>query len=128
MSTDEPPHPTLTETGFLSNTGEPITNVVKEIGLIDSYKEVIPTHARTGPGNLLTNVVNVVNSCQVDWTGLRVYDYLPWESSTYQRDATESSGQISDDIVSVSWLGDFGAYSSERITMTVLVDEYFEGR
>jgi uncharacterized repeat protein (TIGR01451 family) len=118
---------TITETGFYSNTGEPITTVVKEIGLIDSFKEVTPTLARPGPGNVLTYVVSVVNSSPFDLTGVRVNDLLPWESSTYQRDGIASTGTVLSDIVSLSWRGNVAAYSTERITMTVLVDEDYEG-
>jgi uncharacterized repeat protein (TIGR01451 family) len=118
---------TITETGFLSNMGETITTVVREIGLIDSFKEVTPTLARPGPGNTLTYVVNLVNTSPIDLNGVKVYDFLPWESSTYQRDGIASAGTIISDIVRLSWQGKVKAFSSERITMTVLVDEDFEG-
>jgi uncharacterized repeat protein (TIGR01451 family) len=117
----------ITETLYLSNTGTPITTVVKEVGLIDSFKTVNPTLARPGPGNVLTYVVHVVNTSLMDLEDVMVHDTLPWESSTYQRDAVASSGQIISDIVSIDWTGDVGASSSERITFTVLVDADFEG-
>ena len=117
----------VTETLFLSNTGSPITTVVKEVGLIDSYKTVTPALARPGPGNVLTYVVHVINSSLIDLENVWVYDTLPWESSTYQRDALASSGQIISDIVSIDWHGNISASSSESITFTVLVDPDFEG-
>jgi len=117
----------ITETLYLSNTGQPITTVIKEVGLIDSFKTVTPTLARPGPSNVLTYVVHVVNSSQVDLHDVQVQDLLPWESSTYQRDAVASSGEIISDIISIDWTGDVGALSSERITLTVLVDPDYEG-
>jgi uncharacterized repeat protein (TIGR01451 family) len=114
-------------TYVLSNTGEPITTVVKEVGLIDSFKEVTPTLARPGTGIVLTYVVNVVNSSGAPLVGVSVYDYLPWQSSTYQRDAVSSSGQIISDIVSIEWDGNVDALSSELITFTVIVDDFYEG-
>src|SRR5512134_152023 len=44
----------ITQTFVLSNTGEPITTVVKEVGLIDSYKIVTPTLGTPGEDNPLT--------------------------------------------------------------------------
>jgi len=117
----------ITETIYISNTGQPITTVVKEVGLIDSFKSVMPALARPGPTNVLTYVINVVNSSLVDLTNVQVHDLLPWEDSTYQRDAVASSGQIISDIVSIDWTGNVSALSSERITFTVLVDPNFEG-
>ena len=113
--------------GFLSNIGEPFTTTVKEVGLIDSYKTVTPSLARPGPGNILTYTVNVVNSGPNDLTDVWVHDIPPWESSTYQRDATASVGEVISDIVSIDWHGDVGAYSSETITYTVEVDKDYEG-
>lgn len=110
-----------------SNAGEPVTTTVKEVGLIDSYKEVTPTLASPGTGNVLTYYLHIVNSSPVPLSGVDVYDYLPWESSTYQRDAQVSSGTLISDIVSVEWTGSVDAYSSETITMTVLVDPGYEG-
>jgi uncharacterized repeat protein (TIGR01451 family) len=117
----------ITETLVLSNTGIPITTVVKEIGLNDSFKTVTPAIARPGPENVLTYVVNVVNPTQIGLEGIWVHDILPWENSTYQRDAIASSGVVISDIVSIDWFGDVSAYSTERITFTVLVDPYFIG-
>ena len=108
-------------------SGSPVTTTVKEIGLIDSYKAVTPTIALPGPGNVLTYYVHVVNSSPVSLTGVTVYDLLPWESSTYQRDAIVSAGDIISDIVSIRWTGDVDAFSSEVITCSVLVDADFQG-
>jgi uncharacterized repeat protein (TIGR01451 family) len=108
-------------------SGPPVTTTVKEIGLIDSFKIVTPTMALPGPGNVLTYYVNVVNSSPISLTGVTVYDLLPWESSTYQRDAIASAGDIISDIVSIRWTGDVDAFSSEVITCSVLVDENFQG-
>jgi uncharacterized repeat protein (TIGR01451 family) len=52
---------------------------------------------------------------------------LPWEHSTYQRDATATAGQIISDIVSLRWVGNVAPFSEEIITMTVLVDHHFTG-
>jgi uncharacterized repeat protein (TIGR01451 family) len=101
--------------------------VVTEVGLIDSYKTVTPTLARPGPENIFTYVVHVVNSSLLDLEGVQVHDLLPWKNSTYQRDVVASSGQVISDIVSIDWVGDVGALSSERITMTVIADPDFEG-
>ena len=107
--------------------GEPITTVVKEIGLIDSYKEVSPQTLEPGAGNVLTYTIHVVNSSPSQLNGVEVYDILPWQVATYQRDAVASAGSIISDIVSVSWKGNIGPYSEELITYTVRVDEDFEG-
>jgi uncharacterized repeat protein (TIGR01451 family) len=107
--------------------GPAITTTVREVGLIDSYKEVSPTLVSPGPGNILTYVVHVVNSGAISLTGVSVYDWLPWESSTYQRDAVASAGGIISDIVSVEWAGNVDAFSEELITVTVLVDSDFKG-
>lgn len=117
----------ITGTYILSNTGEPVTTVVREVGLIDSYKTVTPTLLWPGAGHVLTYVVHVVNSGPKDLHNVVVYDDLPWEYTTYQRDAVASSGQIISDIVSISWIGDVAAFSEERITFTVIVDSMFEG-
>ena len=114
-------------TAVFSNTGRPVTTTVQEVGLIDSYKEVTPTLARPGPHNLLTYTLHVVNSSPVALSDVEVYDYLPWEVSTYQRDAAISAGAIVSDIVSLAWTGDVDAYAEETITMTVLVDPGYEG-
>ncbi|HSF80711.1 MAG TPA: hypothetical protein VLA49_05735 [Anaerolineales bacterium] len=117
----------VTQTYTLSNTGTPITTVVREVGLIDSFKTVTPTHALPGADNLLTYTVHVVNSSPVGLSGVRLYDILPWQSSTYQRDAQVSSGQLISDIVSLDWYGDVGPLSEELITFTVKVDPFYEG-
>jgi uncharacterized repeat protein (TIGR01451 family) len=118
----------ITETMYISNTGQPITTVVKEVGLIDSFKTVTPTLARPGPTNVLTYVVHVVNSSLNTLYGVEVEDLLPWEHSTYQRDAVASSGEIVEsDIVSIHWVGDVAPLSSEHITLTVNVDPDYEG-
>jgi uncharacterized repeat protein (TIGR01451 family) len=114
-------------TGVLSNTGVPITTVVKEVGIIDSFKTVTPTLARPGPGNVFTYTVHVVNSSPSPLNDVEVYDILPWQNSTYLRDAIASAGQVISDIVSVNWLGDLSPYSTELITFSVLVDDDFEG-
>lgn len=112
---------------IFSNTGKPVTTTVREVGLIDSFKEVSPTMALPGTDNVLTYTLHIVNSSPVPLNGVQVYDYLPWESSTYQRDAQVSSGSVISDIVSVEWTGNVDAYSAETVTMTVLVDPGFEG-
>jgi uncharacterized repeat protein (TIGR01451 family) len=113
--------------GTLSGVGAPVVTVVRDIGLIDSFKTVTPTFASPGPGNVLTYVVNVVNTSPMDLHGVQVHDTLPWADSTYQRDAIASSGSVISDIVSIDWSGDVMAYSAEQITFTVLVDSSFEG-
>jgi uncharacterized repeat protein (TIGR01451 family) len=116
-----------TYVGWKSNAGSPVTTTVKEVGLIDSYKEVTPTLASPGPGNVLTYTLHIVNSSPLSLTGVTVYDDLPWESSTYQRDAVASAGQVISDIVSIQWEGDVAGLSSEVVTFTVLVDEDYQG-
>lgn len=111
----------------LSNTGEPITTVVREVGLVDSFKTVTPTAVLPGQGNVLTYTVHVVNSGPSELKGVKVYDLLPWQNSTYQRDAVASAGSIISDIVSLNWTGNIGPYASELITFTVLVDEAYQG-
>lgn len=110
-----------------SNTGSPVTTTVREVGLIDSYKEVTPTLASPGAGNVLTYYLHIVNSSPVPLSGVEVYDYLPWQSSTYQRDAQVSAGTLVSDIVSLEWTGSVAAYAEEIITMTVVVDPGYEG-
>jgi uncharacterized repeat protein (TIGR01451 family) len=112
---------------FFENLGKPVTTTVLEIGLIDSYKEVTPTLASPGPGNVLTYYLHIVNSSPLSLTGVTVYDDLPWEAGTYQRDAVASAGQIISDIVSIQWEGDVAGLSSEVVTFTVLVDEDYQG-
>jgi uncharacterized repeat protein (TIGR01451 family) len=109
------------------NAGLPVTTTVREIGLIDSYKEVTPVVVLPGPGQVLTYTVHVVNSSPEVLSGVEVYDWLPWESSTYQRDAVASAGTVYSDIVSVWWEGDVGPFSEEVITLTVVVDPDYEG-
>ncbi len=123
LSSDE----VITLPRWFSNAGPPITTTVKEVGLIDSHKEVTPAVVSPGPGNVLTYFVHIVNSSPLTATGVSVYDYLPWESTTYQRDATASAGDIVSDIVSVQWTGDVGAFSSQVVTLTTLVDEDYQG-
>jgi uncharacterized repeat protein (TIGR01451 family) len=112
---------------IFSNAGPPVTTTVREVGLIDSFKEVTPSVVDPGPDNTLTYTVHVVNSSAVTLSGVTVYDLLPWQYSTYQRDAMASSGQIISDIVSFRWTGDVAASSEEIITATVLVDPEFQG-
>jgi uncharacterized repeat protein (TIGR01451 family) len=112
---------------ILTNTGSPVTTTVHEVGLIASYKVVTPTLATPGADISLTYNVHIANSGPYSLTGVSVYDWLPWENSTYQRDATASSGQIISDIVSVEWYGNVAPFSEEVITMTVLVDPDFTG-
>jgi uncharacterized repeat protein (TIGR01451 family) len=109
------------------NTGPPVTTTVKEVGLVDSYKEVTPTLALPGPGNVLTHFVHIVNTSPSQLNGVVVQDDLPWENSTYQRDAVASAGQVISDIVSISWMGDVAPFSEEVMTFTVLVDPDFKG-
>jgi uncharacterized repeat protein (TIGR01451 family) len=114
-------------TGIMSKAGVPITTTVKDIGLIDSYKTVTPALAFPGPGNILTYTVHVVNSSPMPLTGVHVYDLLPWQSSTYLRDAKASAGVVISDIVSINWTGDVAPFSSQLITLSVLVDADYSG-
>ena len=116
-----------TYTGVVSNTGQSVTTTVREVGLIDSYKEVTPTVISPGPGTVLTYYLHIVNSSGIPLTDVTAYDLLPWEASTYQRDAVASAGQVVSDIVSFRWTGNVAAFSSEVVTVTVLIDEDFEG-
>jgi uncharacterized repeat protein (TIGR01451 family) len=95
--------------------------------LIDSYKEVTPTLTLPGEGRVLTYSLHIVNSSPAPLTGVTLYDFSPWESSTYQRDAVASAGQLISDIVSIGWSGGVAAFSSEVVTFTVVVDPGFEG-
>jgi uncharacterized repeat protein (TIGR01451 family) len=113
--------------GLMSKAGVPVTTTVKEIGLIDSYKNVTPSLVRPGPGNILTYTVHVVNSSPIPLSGVHVHDLLPWQNSTYQRDAIASAGLIVSDIVSIDWTGNVAPLSSELITFSVLVDPAFSG-
>jgi uncharacterized repeat protein (TIGR01451 family) len=119
---------TVSETVVMfSNSGEPVSTIVKEVGLIDSFKTVTPTMVRPGSGNVLTYTVNIVNSSPSHLYDVTMYDIFPWESSTYQRDAVASAGQIISDIVSLNWSGDVGHFSSEAITFSVVVDDDYQG-
>jgi uncharacterized repeat protein (TIGR01451 family) len=117
----------LLSSSIMSNTGAPVTTTVKEIGLIDSFKTVTPQLVEPGPGHYLTYTVHVVNSSPMPLAGVTVDDFLPWQSSTYQRDAVVSAGQVVSDIVSLHWSGNVGAFSSQLITFTVLVDSDYQG-
>ena len=105
----------LEASAVFSNSGVPVTTTVREVGLIDSYKEVTPALALPGPGNMLTYYLHIVNSSPVPLNGVKVYDYLPWESTTYQRDAQVSSGTIVSDIVSLEWRGNIDAFSEGEL-------------
>jgi uncharacterized repeat protein (TIGR01451 family) len=117
----------ITETLTLSNSGKPVTTVVREVGLVDSSKTVTPTWALPGPDNVLTYVVHIANSSHTPLSGVKVYDLLPWEASTYQRDAAASAGSVISDIVSIDWSGSIGPLSEELVTFTVRVDPQYEG-
>jgi uncharacterized repeat protein (TIGR01451 family) len=117
----------ITGTGVLSNTGEPFTTTVREIGLIDSFKVVTPTLARPGPGNVLTYTLHVVNSSPAPLYGVSLSDILPWEHTTYRRDAVASAGNVISDIVSLGWTGNVMPFSQQLITFSVLVDSDFSG-
>jgi uncharacterized repeat protein (TIGR01451 family) len=108
-------------------SGPPVTTTVREIGLVGSYKQVTPEMAPLGVDNVLTYYLHIVNTGPVDLSGVTVYDWLPWEVTTYQRDAVPSAGEIVSDIVSFQWLGDVAAFSSEVLTFTVLVDPDYYG-
>jgi uncharacterized repeat protein (TIGR01451 family) len=108
-------------------SGPPVTTTVREVGLIDSFKEVTPTLALPGPGIVLTYVLHVENSSADDLAGVTLYDTLPWEDSTYQRDGVATAGELVSDVVSIRWTGNVTALSSELITFTVLVDADFKG-
>jgi uncharacterized repeat protein (TIGR01451 family) len=114
-------------TVVFSNMGAPVSTMVKEVGLIDSYKTVTPTLVQPGAGNVLTYTVHVVNSGPSQLNNVAVYDIFPWQYGTYQRDAVASAGEVISDIVSLSWIGDVGPFSSEAITFTVLVDDDYQG-
>ncbi|HET6443348.1 MAG TPA: hypothetical protein VFI27_02110 [candidate division Zixibacteria bacterium] len=111
----------------LSNSGPSFTTTVKEVGLIASYKIVTPSLAFPGLDNVLTFSLHLINSGPFSLTGVSVYDWLPWENSTYQRDAFATSGQVISDIVSVEWMGGVAPFSQEVVTLTVLVDPHYQG-
>jgi len=110
-----------------SNIGQPVTTTVREVGLIDSYKEVNPAISHPGPNVVLTYTLHIVNSSDVPLVDVDLYDTVPWEHSTFQRDAVASSGTINSDIVSIQWNGNVAALSSETVTFTVVVDPYYKG-
>jgi len=112
---------------FLQNQGQPVTTTVKEVGLIDSYKEVTPVLALPGSDVVLTYYLHLVNSSPITVTDVIVEDDLPWQFSTYQRDAVASAGEIVSDIVSLQWSGEVSPLSSEVVTLSVLVDEDYQG-
>jgi uncharacterized repeat protein (TIGR01451 family) len=113
-------------TGALTS-GPAVTTTVKEVGLVDSFKSVTPTLALPGPDNVLTYVLHIVNSSELPLSGVGVTDVLPWQNSTYQRDAVTTSGQLISDIVSLRWTGDVGPLATERVTFTVRVDPDYKG-
>ena len=108
-------------------SGPPVTTTVQEVGLIDSYKEVTPTVTRPGPDNVLTYTLHIVNSGPLSLTGVTADDVLPWQVSTYQRDAVASAGSVVSDIVTLHWTGDVPPFSSQLVTFTVRVDPNYEG-
>lgn len=112
---------------LFSNTGNPVTTTIREVGLVDSFKVVTPTAARPGVGTVLTHTVHVVNTSPDPLTGVQVTDTLPWKHSTYRRDAVASAGQVISDIVSIVWTGNVAPLSSELITFTVVVDPDYAG-
>jgi uncharacterized repeat protein (TIGR01451 family) len=88
---------------------------------------VTPALALPGSDNVLTYTLHVVNSGPLPLSNVVVEDLLPWQSATYQRDAVASAGQVVSDIVSMHWRGDVAPFSSEVVTLTVLVDPDYEG-
>jgi uncharacterized repeat protein (TIGR01451 family) len=107
--------------------GPPVTTTVRELGLIDSYKTVTPLLSLPGPDTVLTFYLHIVNSGPVPLSGVHVYDVLPWEHTTYQRDALTSSGTVISDIISFDWTGDVGPFAEEVVTATVVVDPGYQG-
>jgi uncharacterized repeat protein (TIGR01451 family) len=116
-----------TEKAFFTKLGEPVTTTVKAVGLIDSFKTATPQIQPPGPEQVVTYAVHLVNSGPHYLQDVTLYDFLPWQDSTYQRDATAGSGQVISDIVSVQWQGDLSPNSTEIVEMSVLVDPYFTG-
>ncbi len=110
-----------------SNTGEPLTTTVQEVGLIHSFKLVTPTTALPGSNVVLTYSLHIVNSSALTLENVSLYDLLPWQSTTYQRDAVASAGDVVSDIVSLQWSGDVAPFSSEVVTLSVWVDDGFRG-
>lgn len=117
----------INASAFYSKTGVPVTTTVQEVGLIDSYKEVTPTVAQPGPNNVLTYTLHIVNSSAVPLSGVSVRDVLPWQSSTYRRDAAASAGSVVSDIVTLRWTGNVPAFASQVVTFTVQVDPGYRG-
>jgi uncharacterized repeat protein (TIGR01451 family) len=117
----------IEDTAIFSNTGLPVTTTVREVGLIDSFKVVTPALARPAADNVLTYALHIVNSGPTALQDVRVVDWLPWEHSTYNRDAVASAGSVISDIVSLQWFGDLDPFSEAVLTMTVRVDPFYEG-
>ena len=107
--------------------GPPVTTTVREVGLIDSFKEVTPVISWPGPNQALTYCLHIVNSSPLSLTGVTVSDVLPWQASTYRRDAVASAGQVVSDIVTLRWTGEVGPMSSQVITFSVAADPYYTG-
>ena len=114
-------------TTVYSKTGEPVTTTVIETGLIASFKEVTPQTLLPGPDNRLTYRLRIVNNGSLPLSGVKVYDTLPWQNSTYQRDAVASAGTVVSDIVSLLWTGNLAPFSSRVVTFTVKVDPFYQG-
>jgi uncharacterized repeat protein (TIGR01451 family) len=112
---------------FRSLPGEPVTTTIREVGLIDSFKTVSPTFHTIGAGHVFTYVLHVVNSGPHYLSDVSLYDYLPWQNSTYRRDAIASAGQLISDIVSLEWTGNLAPYTTQVLTMSVLVDPDYQG-
>lgn len=108
--------------------GMPVTTTVQEVGLIHSFKTVTPLVSLPGDDVVLTYYLHIVNSSPISLTDVTVYDLMPWESSTYQRDAVASTGSVlGEDIISFHWVGDVDPLSTEIVTMTVRVDPGYQG-
>lgn len=105
----------------------PVTTTVQFRDLSLSHKEVTPTLAYPGPAVLLTYTLHLVNPTGLDLGNVQVIDYLPWAQSTYNRDAVASAGTVFSDIVHVDWTCDVGGYTTETLTLTVVVDPWYEG-
>ncbi len=117
----------IEDTAIFSNAGLPVTTTVREVGLIDSFKVVTPALALPAADNVLTYVLHIVNSGPTALQDVRVVDWLPWEHSTYHRDAMASAGSVISDIVSLEWSGDLDPFSEAVLTLTVRVDPFYEG-
>lgn len=110
-----------------SHTGTAVTTTVYEVGLIDSFKVVSPVLSLPSDDLVLTYEVHLVNSSALTLTDVSMSDVLPWQDTTYQRDAVVSAGTLMSDIVSLHWTGDLAPFSEEVVTFTVQVDPGFEG-